>query len=78
MSPEQPLNLEPESQKEKASDRELADFLIKHIKHPCEVEVASGVKENIRKFYIDLAKEEIHKMTDPEAVKDLENEIKNY
>ena len=67
-----------ESNFEKATDREFTDFLIGHIDKPCEVEVEPGVVENIRNFYIRLANEEIPKMTDPEAIKDLEGKIKQY
>jgi hypothetical protein len=42
-------------QEEKASDMELAEFLIKHIDNPCTVEVEGRI-ENIRSFYIREAK----------------------
>lgn len=71
-------NESPEQKLEKATDREFTDFLIGHIDKPCEVEVEPGVIKNIRDFYIRLAKEQIPKMTDPEAIKDLGNKIKEY
>lgn len=70
--------MENEPTPEKATDREFTDFLIKHIDNPCEVELESGVVKNIREFYLKLAKDEIPKMTDPEAIKDLEDKIKAY
>jgi len=72
------MKSESEKTPEKATDREYADFLTKHIDNPCEVEVESGVIKNIREFYLNLAKEEIPKMTDPQAIKDLEDKIKQY
>jgi len=69
---------DPTEKKEKATDREFTNFLIKHIDNPCEVELDSGIVKNIRDFYVRLAKDEIPKMTDPEAIKDLENKIKEY
>jgi len=67
-----------EKTSEKATDREFVDFLIGHIENPCEVTLESGVVKNIRDFYVRLAKDEIPKMTDKEAIKDLENKIKEY
>jgi hypothetical protein len=67
-----------EKSSEKATDREFADFLIRHIENPCEVEVEPGVKKNIREFYVRLAKEKIPEMTDREAIQDLEDTINQY
>ena len=69
---------EEEKEREKATDREFTDFLIKHIENPCEVTLESGVVKNIRDFYVRLAKDEIPKMTDQEAIKDLEIKIEEY
>ena len=63
---------------EKATDKQFADFLIRHIENPCEVEVEPGVKMNIRDFYIRLAREEMPEMTDTEAIQDLEDTINQY
>ncbi len=63
---------------EKAIDRQFADYLMGHIENPCEVEVEPGVIKNIRDFWLRLAKEQVLKMTDSEAIKDLEDKIKQY
>lgn len=67
-----------EKNPEKATDRMVADLLIKHIKYPCEAEVEPGVFKDIRNFYIRLAKEQISKITDEEARKDLQATIETY
>ena len=69
---------EEEKGREKATDREVADFLIKHIENPCEVTLESGVVKNIRDFYVGLAKDEMPKMTDQSAIKDLQSKIEEY
>ncbi len=71
-------NLEPEKVPEDATDMELALFLIGHMDNPCEVEVAPGVKENIREFYVKRAGEVITKMTNEYAKELLELKIKEY
>lgn len=68
---------ESETTKEKATDVELADFLIKHIDNPCGVEV-NGKREHIRPFYLRLARESIGKMKDQEAIKKLQEKIDEY
>lgn len=64
-------------QKEKASDMELAEFLIKHIDNPCTVEVEGRV-ENIRSFYIREAKRALETMTDSAAIDLLKRKIQEY
>ncbi|OGZ64247.1 MAG: hypothetical protein A3A98_02595 [Candidatus Staskawiczbacteria bacterium RIFCSPLOWO2_01_FULL_40_39] len=84
MNPENKISLrselseDREKDPEKASDMEFAFFILQHIKNPCEIAIESGVKEHIRDFYIRLAKEEIIKMKNPDAIKVLEDEIKKY
>lgn len=70
--------VDPEKVPEKATDMELTFFLINHIDNPCEAEVAPGVKENIRGFYIARAKEIVSKMTNEHAKTLLESKIKEY
>ena len=69
---------EPEKTPEKANDRQLVDFFIKHIDNPCEVEVATGQIENIREFYIREAEGVIPKMKDPTQINRLKNKIEEY
>ena len=61
-----------------ATDREFTDFLIRHIENPCPVKLDSGVVKTLRNTYIRAAKEALPKMTDPEAIRDLENAINIY
>ena len=63
-----------ESQTEKATDLELALFLIKHIDDPCE----DLQGNNIRDFYLREAKRALGTMRDPEAKKKLEDAIRKY
>lgn len=70
-----PTEPQPERQ---ATDRELVDFLVRHIDNPCEVQVEPGVVRNIRDFYLGLAKEQLEKMKDVEAKRVLEEKIKEY
>jgi len=65
-------------QEEKASDMELAEFLIKHIDNPCTVEVEKGRVENIRSFYIREAKRVLETMTDSVAIDLLKRKIQEY
>jgi hypothetical protein len=58
----------------KATDIELAEFLIKHIDNPCED--LSG--NNIRGFYLREAKRALDTMQDPEAKALLESAINRY
>lgn len=60
--------------KEKATDMELAFFLIKHINNPCE----DLHGNNIRDFYIREAKKALDTTQDLEAKKMLEDIIKKY
>ncbi|MFA7286427.1 MAG: hypothetical protein WC052_02070 [Patescibacteria group bacterium] len=59
----------PEQAPETATNMEVALFYMEHITRPCEVEVAPGQVENIREFYIRLAKGYIPKMTNAFAKK---------
>jgi len=60
--------------KEKATDIELATFLIKHINDPCK----DLHGNNIRKFYISEAKKALDTFQNQEAKKLLEDIIKKY
>jgi len=60
--------------KEKATDMELAFFLIKHIDNPCE----DLQGNNIRDFYIREAKKTLNTIQDLEAKKLLEDIIQKY
>jgi len=60
--------------KEKATDMELAFFLIKHIDNPCE----DLQGNNIRDFYIREAKKALNTNQDLEAIKLLEDIIQKY
>lgn len=60
--------------KEKATDMELATFLIKHINDPCE----DLHGNNIRRFYIREAKKALETIQDLEAKKMLEDIIRKY
>ncbi|MBM3206225.1 MAG: hypothetical protein FJZ43_01200 [Candidatus Staskawiczbacteria bacterium] len=71
-------SIEPEKVPEKATDIELALFLIGHIDNPCEAEVVPGVKENIRGFYIKMAEESLEKMSNENAKDLLKSKIKEY
>ncbi|MBI4050250.1 MAG: hypothetical protein HY398_02265 [Candidatus Doudnabacteria bacterium] len=61
-----------------SSDMELAFFLMRHIDNPCETELYSGQRVNIRKFYIDLAEESLSKLTNPDAKLLLESKVGEY
>jgi len=63
---------------EKATDIEIAQFLINHIDNPCEVEVAPDQIENIRGFYIRQAKGLISGMTNEFAIDILQQKIEEY
>ena len=71
-------NMESEQVPEKASDMEIADFLIGHIDGPCEVEVSPGKWENIRHFYIDEAEKQLPTFTDEVAKQKLIDKIAEY
>ncbi|MFA6394055.1 MAG: hypothetical protein WCW25_04250 [Patescibacteria group bacterium] len=60
--------------KERATDMELALFLIKHISNPCEDEHG----HNIRDFYIREAERALGEFSDSEARKLLEDAIKIF
>jgi len=60
--------------KEKATDMDLAMFLIKHINNPCE----DLQGNNIRDFYIREAKKALETFQDPEAKQRLNDVMKNY
>lgn len=60
--------------REKATDMELAEFLIGHIDNPCE----DLQGNNIRDFYIREAKKVLDTMQDLEAKKKLEDAINKY
>lgn len=62
----------------KATDMETALFLAGHIDNPCEAEVEPGKFENIRKFYLREAKEQLLKIKEPNARRFLELKIKEY
>lgn len=65
-------------QRERATDMELADFLIGHIENPCEAEVSPGRFENIRNFYIREAKNAMESFTDEKARQKLQEKISQY
>lgn len=71
-------NIEPEKIPEKATDMELALFLMMHIDDPCEAKVEPEVMENIREFYIKEAEKNVKKMTNISARELLEEKIKEY
>ncbi|MFA5318716.1 MAG: hypothetical protein WC323_04605 [Patescibacteria group bacterium] len=60
--------------REKATDMELALFLIKHINNPCE----DLHENNIRDFYIREAKKALDTFRNPEAKQLLEDIIQKY
>ena len=60
---------------QKATDRELADFLIYHITNPC-VEPQTGL--NIRQFYIREAERVMATFQDSDAKKLLESHLNQY
>jgi hypothetical protein len=60
---------------DKATDRELANFLIYHIKNPC-VEPRTGL--NIKEFYIREAERAIGTFNDSVAKTMLEESIHRY
>ncbi len=68
----------PEPLPKKASDLELAAFLIKHIDDPCEVQIGPGETANIRQFYIEEAKRHLPTFTNTMAREALEGKIKEY
>ncbi len=82
MSEKEPRNQQEEEPKERASDREIVDFIIKHIDNPCEVNIGEEV-HNIREFYIREAERFIDennkgKITDPEQIERLRKKIQEY
>ena len=60
--------------KEKATDMELALFLIQHINSPCE----NPQKNNIKDFYIREAKRALDTFQNPQAKQLLEDAIQKY
>lgn len=62
----------------RASDMEIAIFLMKHIDDPCSTNLLSGAQVNIREFYIRIANEIIPKMTNENARILLENKVKEH
>ncbi len=60
--------------REKATDMELASFLIKHINDPCE----DLQGNNIRDFYIREAKRALDTFQNPKAKQLLEDTIQKY
>lgn len=72
----QPKELEKPSVR--ASDMELALFFMTHIDSPCEAEIESGRKENIRKFYVREATKALKNMTNSTARRLLEEKIEEY
>jgi len=63
---------------EKATNMELAMYWANEIDNPCEVKVGD-VFENLRKSYINLVQREIIPiLTNPYAIKLLEDTIKKY
>jgi len=61
--------------RQRASDRELADFLMYHIENPC-IELQTGL--NIRGFYIREAERAIATFTDHIAKEMLSETIQKY
>jgi len=60
--------------REKATDMELALFLIQHINNPCE----DLQGNNIRDFYIREAQKALDKFQDPQAEQLLRDTIQRY
>ncbi len=75
---EKPNPLQPERIPEGAAETEVVLFLSRHIDAPCSVEVAPGVVENIRGFYIREAKRFMETMTNENAKHLLELKIAEY
>lgn len=69
---------EPEDSHQGATDMEVAPWLCGHIDNPCGVEVVPGEVANIRRFYIDMARERIAGMTNDSAREVLLEKIKEY
>lgn len=63
---------------EVASDREIVDLLIEHIKNPCKVELAQGKIANIRDFYIREANRLIPTLNNEDERARIEDVIKKY
>ncbi len=61
-----------------ASDKEVADFFIKHIEKPCELDIGGGFIRNIREFYIREAERILPKFTDQDSINKLRTELDKY
>jgi len=82
MSEREPENQHEKEPKERASDREIVDFIIKHIDSPCEVNIGEEV-HNIREFYIREAERFLdegnkQKIKDPKQIERLKEKIQKY
>jgi len=60
-----------------ADDMSVVLSLASHIDEPCTAQV-DGRTENIRPFYIKMAKEILPKLTNPYAIEFLESKIAEY
>lgn len=70
--------IEESKDKPKATDAEVADFFIRHIKNPCEVKISPSEVRNIREFYLREASRILEAMTDPVAQEKLQETIKRF
>jgi hypothetical protein len=79
MEQEPPSSSQPELPDfERATDMEIADFLMQHIDKPCEAEVKPGEVENIRQFYLNEAESVLAKFENPFAAELLKEKIDQY
>ncbi len=63
---------------ENHKDMETVLSLITHIDNPCGIKTSEGNKYDLRDFYLRLADEILHKLTNPYAKELLEIKIKQY
>ncbi len=63
--------------KETLEDMSIVLSLASHIDEPCTAQV-DGRTENIRPFYIKMAKDMLLKLTNPYAIEFLESKIAEY
>lgn len=62
----------------KATDAKVAEFFIRHIENPCEVEISPGEVGNIREFYLREANRILETMTDPVAQEKLKEAVERF
>ncbi len=60
-----------------ADDMSIALSLASHIDEPCTAQV-DGKTENIRPFYIKMARDILPRLTNPYAIEFLESKIAEY